>query len=111
MLPSIVQLSLRSIHGTKLLRAVNLRSVNNYKYSKWVSRRPVAVVNEHELFDTDDTTKAVEQRTRSKTHRKKSRASAEEEKTKDKKENEMEESGTAAEPRYVALNADDKLIR
>lgn len=107
---SIVQLSLRSIYGMKLLRTINLRSTIRCRYSiKSASRRPVAIVNKHELFVTDDTTKAEEQNT-PKTHRRRSRVNTREEKEKKKKENEIKES-TATEPKYIALKADDKLIR
>jgi len=111
MLLSIVQLSLKSIHSTKLLKTVNLRATIRCEYStRWVSRKPVAIVNKHELFDTD-TTKADEQRTR-KTHREKSRVSTCENEEKTKKQKEIEIKGnTATEPKYIALNADDKLIR
>lgn len=114
MLPSIVQLSLRSIYGAKLLRTVNLRSTIRCRYSKWVSRRPVAIVNKHELFDTDDTTKADEQKT-PKTHRGRSRVNTREgkekkEKQEKQKENEIKEC-SATKPKYIALKADDKLIR
>ncbi|KYN28937.1 PREDICTED: rRNA methyltransferase 3, mitochondrial [Trachymyrmex cornetzi] len=107
---SIVQLSLRSIHGTKLLRTVNLRSTTKCKYgTKWVSRRPVAIVNQDELFDTDDTTKTKEQRT-PRTHRRKLRINtAKKEEKKEQEENEIEES-TTTKPKYIALDADDKLI-
>ncbi|KYM75449.1 RNA methyltransferase-like protein 1 [Atta colombica] len=110
MLLSVVQLSLRSIHGTKLLRMVNLRSTTKCKYStKWVSRRPVAIVNQNELFDTDDTTKIEEQRT-PRTRRRKLRINAaEKEEKKKQKENEIEES-TTTKPKYIALDADNKLI-
>ncbi|KYQ56697.1 RNA methyltransferase-like protein 1 [Trachymyrmex zeteki] len=109
MLLSVVQLSLRSIRGTKLLRTVNLRSTIKCKYStKWVSRKPVAIVNQNELFDTDDTTKTEEQRT-PRTRRRKLRINtAEKEEKKKQKENEIEESTT--EPKYIALDPDDKLI-
>ncbi|XP_012059530.1 PREDICTED: rRNA methyltransferase 3, mitochondrial [Atta cephalotes] len=110
MLLSVVQLSLRSIHGTKLLRMINLRSTTKCKYStKWVSRRPVAIVNQNELFDTDDTTKIEEQRTRRTRRRKLRINAAEKEEKKKQKENEIEES-TTTKPKYIALDADDKLI-
>lgn len=111
MLLSIVQLSLRSVRGAKLLRSADLRSTIKCEYSKWTSRRPVAIANEHELFDTDDTTKSPddEQRTR-KVRRRRSRVSKRKEKDGDTKENEIKES-SITEPRYVALDANDKLIR
>jgi len=110
MLLSVVQLSLRSIHGTKLLKTVNLRSTTKCKYStKWVSRKPVAIVNQNELFDTDDTTKIEEQRTPRIRRRKLRINAAEKEEKKKQKENEIEESTT--KPKYIALDADDKLIR
>jgi len=111
MLPSIVQLSLKSIHSTKLLKTVNLRAIISCEYStKWVSRKPVAIVNKHELFDTD-TTKTDEQKT-PKTRRGKSRVSTCENDEKTKKQKEIEiKRNTATEPKYIALNADDKLIR
>ncbi|XP_071562527.1 rRNA methyltransferase 3, mitochondrial [Temnothorax nylanderi] len=109
MLLSVVQLSLRSIRGAKLLRPVDLRSTIKCGYSSgWSSRRPVAIVNEHELLDTDDTSKAVEQKT-PKTRRRRPRVNAREEKKKDKKEHEIKE-GSATEQRYIALDANDKLI-
>lgn len=110
MLLNIVQLSRSAIHGAKLLGTVNLRSTIGCKYStKWISRKPVAIVNEHELFDTDDTTKADEQRT--KTHRKRPRGSKREKKEDKKKQTENEvEGGTDTKKKYIALDADDKLI-
>ncbi|XP_024886871.1 rRNA methyltransferase 3, mitochondrial-like [Temnothorax curvispinosus] len=109
MLLSVVQLSLRSIRGAKLLRPADLRSTIKCGYSSgWSSRRPVAIVNEHELLDTDDTSKAVEQKT-PKTRRRRPRVNTREEKKKDKKENEIKE-GSATEQRYIALDANDKLI-
>jgi len=111
MLLSIVQLSLKSIHSTKLLKTVNLRTAIRCEYStRWVSRKPVAIVNKHELFDTG-TTKADEQRI-PKTHRERSRVSTCENEEKTKKQKEIENKGnTVTEPKYIALNADDKLIR
>ncbi|XP_018406217.1 PREDICTED: rRNA methyltransferase 3, mitochondrial [Cyphomyrmex costatus] len=109
MLRNIVQLSLKSIHDVKFLRTVNLRSTIRCKYStKWISRRPVAIVNKHELLDIDNTIKTDEQRTR-KTHRRKSRINTnEKEKEEKQKENKIE--GSTTEPKYIALDADDKLI-
>ncbi|XP_018355228.1 PREDICTED: rRNA methyltransferase 3, mitochondrial [Trachymyrmex septentrionalis] len=108
MLLSVVQLSLRSIHGTKLLRTVNLRSTTKCKYgTKWISRRPVAIVNQNELFDTDDTTE--EQRTLRTRRRKLRINTAEKEEKKKEKENEIEES-TTTKSKYICLDADDKLI-
>lgn len=111
MLSSIVQLSLRSIHGTKLSRIVDLRLANKCRYStEWVNRRPVAIVNEDELFDTDDTTKVDKQRA-PKAHRGRSRVRTHQRKEKEnQKENEIKES-TAIEQKYIALKADDKMIR
>jgi len=87
-----------------------LRSTIKCEYStKWISRRPVAIVNEDELFNTDDTSKADEQRTR-KVRRRRSRVNKHKEEDEDSKENEIKES-SVTEPKYVALNADDKLIR
>jgi len=111
MLLSVVQLSLKSLHSTKLLKTVNLRATIRCEYStRWVSRKPVAIVNKHELFDTG-ITKATEQRT-PKTHRKKSRVSTCENEEKTKKQKKIEiKRNTVTEPKYIALNADDKLIR
>ncbi|KAG5318887.1 MRM3 methyltransferase, partial [Pseudoatta argentina] len=109
MLLSVVQLSLRSIQGTKLLRTVNIKSITKCKYStKWISRKPVAIVNQNELFDVDDTTKTKEQRTL-RTRKRKLRINTDEKEEKKKqKENEIEESTT--KPKYIALDADDKLV-
>lgn len=106
MLLSIVQLSLRSIRWAKFLKPVDLRSTVKCGYGKWMSRRPTAIVNEYELYNTDDTTKVAEEKP--KTRRKRPR-STRKEKGKDKK-NEIKES-SAKEQKYIALDADDKLIR
>lgn len=107
MLSSIMQLSLKSIRGVKLLRPVDLRSTIKCGRTGWVSRKPVAIVNEDELFDTEDTTKAVKPKIKT---RRRSKASKQKEKKEDKKENEIEE-GSATGSKYIALQADNKLIR
>jgi len=101
-----MQLSLKSIRGAKLLRPVDLRSTIKCGRTGWVSRKPVAIVNEDELFDTEDTTKALKPKIKT---RRRSKASKQGEKKKDKKENEIEES-SATGPKYIALQGDDKLI-
>lgn len=110
MLLNVVQLSLRSIRGAKFLKPIDLRSTIKCGYGKWISRRPVAIVNEHELLDTDDAPRANEQKT--KTRRQRPRGNIRREKEKDKMKNEIEESSAQNEERkYIALNADDKIIR
>lgn len=102
-----MQLSLRSIHGAKFLKPVDLRSTINCGRTGWVSRKPVAIVNEDELFDTEDTTKAIKPKIKI---QRRSKVSKQEKKRKDNKENEIEES-SATGSKYIALQADDKLIR
>ncbi|XP_011869945.1 PREDICTED: rRNA methyltransferase 3, mitochondrial [Vollenhovia emeryi] len=108
MLLNIVQLTLRSIHGAKLLRPGNLRSTIKCGYgTEWYSRRPVAIVNEHEILDTDDTTKPNKPRTAR--TRRRSRDNSREEKRKAKEEPEIKES-SGTKLKYTALEANDKLI-
>lgn len=114
LLNSIVQLSLRSIRSAKLLKPVDLRATVKCRYgTKWISRKPIAIVNEHELVDTDDASEADERKTE--TRRKRSRGNVHREKDKKEKDenkmkNEIKES-SAIERKYIALDADDKLIR
>lgn len=109
MLLNVVQLSLRSIRSAKLLKPIDLRSTIKCGYgTKWMSRRPVAIVNEHELLDTEDTSKANKQKT--KTHRQRPRGNVRREKEKDEMKNEIKESSAQERP-YIALNADDNIIR
>ncbi|XP_012524491.1 rRNA methyltransferase 3, mitochondrial [Monomorium pharaonis] len=110
MLSNIVQLSLRSIHSVKLLRTVDVRLAIKCRYgTKWISRRPAAIVNEHELFDTEQDTTEVDEQRAFKTHRRRPRVSTQvkEEKDKKQKEDEVKES---TERKYIALDGDNKLI-
>lgn len=110
MLLSTVQLSIRSICGINFLRSVNQRPKIKCRYSKWASRTPIAVVNEHELFD--DTTNDTETKVREKvfkTH--KERSKTQKGKEKEKKENKAEEKTIITEQGYTCFKADDKLIK
>ncbi|KAL6261269.1 hypothetical protein P5V15_008791 [Pogonomyrmex californicus] len=114
MLQSIIQLSIKSTYGTKLLRTVDLRSTIRCRYARWTSRKPVAIVNEHEFFDTDDATVTKVDEQRAPKTRKKSKIKTCEKKEKGKQsetKNEMKEYTTEhTESKYIALKADDKII-
>lgn len=108
MLRNFVQLSLRSIHSAEFLRISSLTSTTGYKYSRWASRRPVAIVNEDEVFgdDNDTQTDVTKKLTRSALKK------ARKEKVKKKEKEEIgEEESTAKQPLYKALKEDDKFIR
>jgi len=111
MLRNIVQLSLRVIHGTKIiknteiLKTINLKPTIKCRYGTgWFSRRPSAIVNEKEILDdTENITNEVRYKMAYKTRKHKSK---EAEKKKDNKNNEQ----VITKP-YIALDADDKIIR
>ena len=51
---NIVRNTIQPIRYTKQLKTVNLCIIRTYV--RWVSRRPIAIVNEDELFESEDTT-------------------------------------------------------
>ncbi|EFN79022.1 rRNA methyltransferase 3, mitochondrial [Harpegnathos saltator] len=110
MLRNIVHLSIRSIHSAKFLRIDNLTSTTRCKYSRWVSRRPVAIINEDELFDKDD--KDDTQTKISKPVKKYiSKARKEKLKKKEKKKpEEVKEEVVTNGPIYKPLDENDKFI-
>ncbi|KAL0112561.1 hypothetical protein PUN28_012109 [Cardiocondyla obscurior] len=109
MLLSIVQLSLRSVRGTKLLKPAGLRSTIKCEYgTKWTSRKPVAIVNEDELFDSDDEMSRDDKQSVFKTLRRRSRAKTREKNEVVEKTDEIRVSSTGI--KYVALDANNKFI-
>lgn len=114
MLLSSVQLSIRSICGINFLRSVNQRSKIKCRYTKWASRTPIAIVNEHEL--SDDTTNDAET-TETKVHEKvfktrKERSKPQRGKEQKKKENVNKAGETIiTEQGYTCFKADDRLIK
>lgn len=110
MLLKIVQSSFRSIYSAELLRTVNLKSINKCKYgTKWTSRKPVAIVNEDELFDTNDTEKTVTNAPKKIRRKRSNRSKQEEEKKVEVKE--VENETDSIKSMYKTLKADDKIIR
>ncbi|GAB1867159.1 RNA methyltransferase-like protein 1 [Camponotus japonicus] len=113
MLLSTVQLSIRSICGINFLRSVNQKSKIKCRYTKWASRTPIAIVNEHEL--SDDTTNDAET-TETKVHEKvfktrKERSKPQRGKEQKKKENINKAGETIiTEQGYTCFKADDRLI-
>lgn len=114
MLLSTVQLSIRSICGVNLLRSINLKPKIKCRYSRWTSRSPVAIVNEHELFDetTNDTktTKTKISEKAFKTRKEKSKTQKGKEKKKQELQNKVGETITT-EQGYKCIKADDRLVR
>lgn len=51
---NIVRNTIQPIRYAKQLKTVNLCIIR--MYARWVSRRPIAIVNEDELFESEDTT-------------------------------------------------------
>ena len=51
---NIVRNTIQPIRYAKQLKTVNLCIIRTYV--RWVSRRPIAIVNEDELFESEDTT-------------------------------------------------------
>ncbi|KAL6431321.1 hypothetical protein ACFW04_007171 [Cataglyphis niger] len=113
MLLNTVQLSIRSICGINLLRSINLRPKIKCSYTKWASRSPVAIVNEHELFDetkTDTkTTKTKILKKAFKTRKEKSKTQKGKEKKKQEIQNKVGETITT-EQGYKCIKADDRLV-
>lgn len=114
MLLSTVQLSIRSICGINFLRSVNQRPKIKCRYTKWTSRTPIAIVNEHDLFD--DTTNDTET-TGTKVHKKVFKTRKERSKIQrgreKKKEEDVNKVGETVitEQGYKLLKVDDKLIK
>lgn len=112
MLPSIVKLSLRAIRGAELARVVDVRSTLRRGRTGWVSRRPVAILNEHELHEEAENTKELKE-----VHKKaartvrKERLKVQKAAKKEEKEEKESEEVTSELPIYKALKEDDKLIR
>lgn len=113
MLLNTVQLSIRSICGINLLRSVNLRPKIKCRYTRWASRSPVAIVNEHELFDETTDTKTTKTKIPEKvfkTRKEKSKTQKGKEKKKQEIQNKVGETITT-EQGYKCIKADDKLVR
>lgn len=106
MLRNFAQLSLRSIYGTRLLRVDGLSSTTKCGYARWASRRPVAILNEDEVFGDDDTQTNI-----TKPPKKRAKARKEKLKAEKKPEEKEEEKPVKRQPLYTALKENDKLIR
>ncbi|XP_070157388.1 rRNA methyltransferase 3, mitochondrial [Polyergus mexicanus] len=113
MLLSTVQLSIRSIRSVNLLRSINLSPKIKCRYTRWTSRSPIAVVNEHQLFDETTTDTKIRKTKRSKeafkTHKEKSKIQKGKEKKKKEIETKIGETITT-EQGYKCIKADDKLV-
>ncbi|XP_050453898.1 rRNA methyltransferase 3, mitochondrial [Cataglyphis hispanica] len=119
MLLNAVQLSIRSICGINLLRSINLRPNIKCRYTRWASRSPVAIVNEHELFDETTDTKTTKtkipekafktRKEKFKTRKEKSKTQKGKEKKKQEIQNKVGETITT-EQGYKCIKADDRLI-
>ncbi|XP_012223397.1 rRNA methyltransferase 3, mitochondrial [Linepithema humile] len=113
MLLKIVQSSFRSIYSAELLRTVNLKPINKCRYgTRWTSRKPVAIVNEDEFFDTNDTEKTVTNVPRkTQSHRKKfNQQKSNKQKKEEDEATEVESETDSIKSKYKTLKADDKLI-
>ncbi|XP_029678925.1 rRNA methyltransferase 3, mitochondrial [Formica exsecta] len=113
MLLSTVQLSIRSISSVNFLRSINLRPKLKCKYTRWTNRSPIAIVNEHQLFDeTTNDTKTIKTKISEKafkTHKEKSKIQKGKEKKKKEIENKVGEVITT-EQGYKCIKADDRLV-
>lgn len=120
MLLSTVQLSIKSLCGVNFLRSINVRSEIKCRYTRWASRTPIAIVNEHDLFDTDntadnmETTKPTETKIQEKvlkTRKERTKAQKGKEKKKKENKNEVKEAVTTyTEKGYTCLKPNDKLV-
>lgn len=109
MLRNFVQLSLRSIYSSKFLRVDNSTLTTRCSYSRYASRRHVAVINENELFDDEiDTTKPLKKRV---SKSRKEKLKEKEKRKPEKKESTEDDISSTKEPIYKALKENDKLIR
>ncbi|EZA55946.1 RNA methyltransferase-like protein [Ooceraea biroi] len=108
MLRNIVHLSLRSFHSVEILKTINLKPAIPCRYStKWSSRRPVAIVNEDELFDGRKPTVTESRTKRQKVYTYKTRNHRP--KAPEKKRDTSKEKADD-EPMYTALEADSKIM-
>lgn len=105
MLRNFVQLSLKSIHNTKFIKVNNLTSITRCRYSRYVSRKHAAIVNENELFDDNTKTDTI------KPNIKKHTAKLHKQKPEKKEKAKPEEESDIKKPIYTALKENDKLIR
>lgn len=111
MLRNIVQLSLKPIRSAGILKTVNLEPIIKCRYStKWSGRRPVAIVNEDELFDDTKTTATNTHEMTYKTRRQRSRV---QERKKERKNQEVvtKKVVRGSTYAYTALQENDKSIR
>ncbi|XP_014473986.1 PREDICTED: rRNA methyltransferase 3, mitochondrial [Dinoponera quadriceps] len=118
MLRNFGRLSLRFIHSATFSGVDGLTSktrctTNIMMYSKYTSRKPIAITNEDELFDNNNDddkqtnlTKSLRKRG-SKIRKEKARKEAREKK---KLEERKEEESDSKKPLYKALKENDKLI-
>lgn len=111
MLPNIIKLSFRAIRNTELLRTTDLRSTMKCNYARWVSRRPSAILNEHELYDSEDTTTMKEVHKKAAKRAREERLEIKKKAKREAKEKEKNEETVTKEPLYKALKEDDRLIR
>ena len=75
---NIVRNAVRPTRHAKALNAIN--SCVTRTYARWVGRKPIAIVNEDELFDCEDTTRSPVRREKRTSTRKSKKKKPEEEK-------------------------------
>ncbi|XP_003493913.1 rRNA methyltransferase 3, mitochondrial [Bombus impatiens] len=98
---NIVRNTIQPIRYAKQLKTVNLCIIRTY--ARWVSRRPIAIVNEDELFESEDTTQPQIRRERI-SARKSSKKKPTQEKKSEKTEN------AAKKNLFTKLKENEKIV-
>lgn len=94
-----------NIQSFRYMKTFNILNLNITRtYTRWVSRRPIAIINEDELYECNDTTKPEISRQRRVSTRKSKRTKFSQE-TKNK-ETEI----TAKKNKFMKLKENDKII-
>ncbi|XP_043598193.1 rRNA methyltransferase 3, mitochondrial [Bombus pyrosoma] len=98
---NIVRNTIQPIRYAKQLKTVNLCIIRTY--ARWVNRRPIAIVNEDELFESEDTTQPQIRRERI-SARKSSKKKPIQEKKSEKTEN------TVKKKLFTKLKENEKIV-
>ncbi|XP_050489669.1 rRNA methyltransferase 3, mitochondrial [Bombus huntii] len=98
---NIARNTIQPIRYAKQLKTVNLCIIRTY--ARWVSRRPIAIVNEDELFESEDTTQPQIRRERI-SARKSSKKKPTQEKKSEKTEN------AAKKNLFTKLKENEKIV-
>lgn len=105
---NIVHYAIRPLQRARTFQTINLSAIRTY--ARWTSRRPVAIVNEDKLYETDDTTQSFVPREKKAPSRKRKNAKLSKEFAKEKQKTKQKAAEKVEKTQFFKVEESVKIV-